>query len=192
MFGTSNSLTSLLDVNYKFLKPCHRLDRNTSGLVLFAKNADSLQILLSKFKIREIEKYYLCKVFGIPKKISQNLTAYLFKDNSKSLVYISDTPKKGYSKIITSYRIISTNKDNNTSILEVCLHTGKTHQIRAHLAHIGFPIIGDGKYGKNDINKKFNKKAQMLYAYKLKFNFNSNSGILDYLSGKEFEIPIEI
>lgn len=126
-----------------FIEPCHRLDRNTTGLVLFAKNTEALDILLYKFKNKEIEKYYIATVYGIPKKKKERLEAYLFKDNKKSLVYISDEPKKGYQKIITSYEIISENKENNTSILDINLETGRTHQIRAHLAHIGLPIIGD-------------------------------------------------
>lgn len=123
--------------------PCHRLDRNTSGLVLFAKNENALNILLEKFKNKEISKFYKCKVYGIPKKNSATLEAYLFKDNKKSIVYIYDKPKTGSVKIITSYKILKTDSKQNTSTLEVELHTGKTHQIRAHLAHIGYPIIGD-------------------------------------------------
>jgi len=125
--------------------PCHRLDRNTTGLVVFAKNKETLEILLDKFKNMEIDKYYKCTVYGIPKLKQTTLTAYLFKDSKKSLVYISDEPKKGYQKIITSYKVISESKENNTSILDVTLHTGRTHQIRAHLAHIRYPIIGDRK-----------------------------------------------
>ena len=128
-----------------FPAPCHRLDRNTHGLVLFAKNKESLNILLNKFKNMEIDKYYKCTVYGIPKESKKTLTAYLFKDTKKSLVYIIDEPKKGYQKIITSYKILYADQKTNTSILEVLLHTGRTHQIRAHLAHIGHPIIGDRK-----------------------------------------------
>lgn len=167
-----------------FIKPCHRLDRNTTGLVLFAKNETVLEILLQKFKNHEIEKHYLATVYGIPTKKQATLTAYLFKDAKKSLVYISDTPKKGYEKIITSYQVIKENKKENTSILDVNLHTGKTHQIRAHLAHIGYPILGDGKYGNNVVNKKFGFKTQQLTSYSLAFNFKSESGILSYLNGK--------
>lgn len=128
-----------------FPAPCHRLDRNTCGLVIFAKTEKALNILLSKFKNMEIEKHYKCTVYGIPKKESDTLIAYLFKDSKKSLVYISDEQKKGYQKIITSYKILSKDYKNNTSILDVTLHTGRTHQIRAHLAHIGHFIIGDRK-----------------------------------------------
>ena len=165
--------------------PCHRLDRNTTGIVLFAKNDVSLNILLDKFKNREIEKHYHATVYGIPKMKHADLTAYLFKDAKKSLVYISDIPKKGYEKIKTSYEVISINKKENTSILDVTLHTGKTHQIRAHLAHIGFPIIGDGKYGNNEINKKFKVKAQQLTSYSIEFKFITPAGILEYLNGKK-------
>ena len=138
------TLTTLLKDTFKNsdISPCHRLDRNTSGLVIFAKNNDALNILLEKFKNHEIMKYYKCMVYGIPKKAEDTLEAYLFKDNKKSLVYIYDEQKKGTVKIITSYKVLSTNKKDNTSILEVTLHTG------AHLAHIGHPIIGDRKIRK--------------------------------------------
>lgn len=179
-----NSLTSIIKESYGAnVEPCHRLDRNTSGLVIFAKNSESLNILLEKFKNMEIEKHYKAKVYGIPKKDSCTLTAYLFKDKKKSIVYISDTPEKGYSKIITSYKILEKNLKENYSILDVTLHTGKTHQIRAHLAHIGHPIIGDGKYGNNEINKKFGVKSQELDAYKIIFNFSTDAKILNYLKG---------
>ena len=142
------SLTKLLLEHFSsldFPAPCHRLDRNTTGLVVFAKNETALNILLDKFKNMEIEKHYKCTVYGIPKIKKQTLTAYLFKDSKKSLVYINNEPKKGYQKIITSYKVLSEDFKNNTSILDVTLHTGRTHQIRAHLAHIGHPIIGDRK-----------------------------------------------
>lgn len=195
---TSNStifLTSILKKqlsNLNFLEPCHRIDLNTKGLVIFAKNQIALNILLDKFKNKEIEKHYLAKVYGIPQKNSALLNAYLFKDSKKSLVYISDTPKKDYLEILTEYKILERNFQKNYSILDVTLHTGRTHQIRAHLSHIGYPIIGDGKYGSNEINKKFSKKTQELYSYKLIFKFTSESNILNYLKGKEISLHIDL
>lgn len=141
-----NSLTSMVHIRYSSSKfspmPCHRLDRNTIGLVLYAKNEEALNILLNKFKHHEIEKHYLALVYGIPKENHKKLEGYLFKDNKKSMVYICDEFKKGYQRIITSYTVLE-KRENNTSLLDVEIKTGKTHQIRAHLAHIGFPIIGD-------------------------------------------------
>lgn len=192
----NNSLTCLLkkQLNLQYLEPCHRLDRNTTGLTLFAKNQKALNILLNKFKNHEIEKHYLAMVYGIPNEKEKTLQAYLFKDNKKSQVYISEVGKKGYVPITTKYTVLSTNKEQNYAILDVELLTGRTHQIRAHLAYIGYPIIGDGKYGKNEINKKFGFKTQKLCSYKLKFCFKfdfkmdnkSDLDMLNYLNGKEF------
>lgn len=167
--------------------PCHRIDRNTTGLVLFAKNETALTILFNKFKHHEIEKHYLALVYGIPKDDKKRMEDYLFKDQKKSRVFISDTPKKGYVNIITTYTILE-KRNNNTSLLDVEIETGRTHQIRAHLAYLGFPIIGDGKYGKNEINKQFQKKEQMLCSYRLKFNFKTDAGILNYLNKKEIKL----
>lgn len=186
-----NSLTTYVHKSYNITcfppMPCHRIDRNTTGLVLFAKNKEALSILLEKFKQHEIEKHYLAFVYGIPKPNHKRCEAYLFKDTKKAHVYLSDSFKQGYQKIITTYHILK-KYSNNTSLLDIEIETGKTHQIRAHLAYLGFPIIGDGKYGINEINKKFGKKYQMLCSSSLKFNFKSDSGILNYLTGKSFII----
>lgn len=180
------TFTSLVKEQFgKNLEPCHRLDRNTSGLILYAKSPESLTILLEKFKNKEIEKHYLTSVYGIVKKGHEILESYLFKDRKKSIVLISDKPKKNYEKIITEYTVLKRNFEENTTKLDVNLHTGKTHQIRAHLAHIGYPIIGDGKYGNNEINKRFSRKVQDLTSYKLVFKFKKDSGILNYLNNKE-------
>lgn len=184
------SLTDLVHKQYNnySIMPCHRLDRNTEGIILFAKNKEVLEILFEKFQNHEIVKYYKCKVIGIPKKKHDVLEAYLFKDTKKSIVYVSNEKKQGYRPIKTEYTILEENKEKNYSILQVILHTGRTHQIRAHLAHIGHPIIGDGKYGINEVNKKFGEKTQNLESYKIKFDFKTNSGMLAYLNGKEIKI----
>lgn len=189
---SNTNLTKILHdkycLNNGFPYPCHRLDRNTSGLIIYAKNKEALDILNNKIEKHEIQKFYKCTVIGILNKKEDTLEDYLFKDSKKSIVYISSTPNQGYKKIITSYKVIDENIKDNLSILEVQLHTGRTHQIRSHLAHIGHPILGDGKYGINEFNKKFNKKFQELIAYKLIFNFTTDAGILEYLNKKEFKI----
>lgn len=187
-----NSFTTWIQSNYpssSFLpEPCHRLDRNTSGILLYAKNQESLTILLDCFKNHEIEKHYHALVFGIPKYKKRTLTSYLFKDSKKAMVFISDVPKKGYQKIITSYQVLQENANNQTSLLDVTLETGRTHQIRAHLAHIGHPIVGDGKYGNAKWNKQFSYPYQQLVSYSLQFHFKEKKPLLQYLNEKKFTI----
>ena len=169
---------------------CHRLDRNTGGLVLIAKNQESLDILLQKMETKEISKFYQCVVKGKPDKDSTSLKAFLFKDESKSRVYISSNKTKGSLEIITKYKLISYDSRRDIGKLEVELITGRTHQIRAHLAYIGHPVIGDGKYGSNTANRPLGVKYQALWAYKLEFDFK-DAGMLNYLKGRTFEVKPE-
>lgn len=164
---------------------CNRLDRNTEGIVIAAKNAEALRILNEKIKNREIQKKYLCVCVGkLPKK-EETLKAYLFKDSKKNTVYVTDKSEIGSKTIVTQVKVLRENE--KLSLVEAILMTGRTHQIRAQLSHIGNPLLGDGKYGINKINREYNVKSQILCAYKLKFDFKSESGVLDYLNGREFK-----
>lgn len=164
---------------------CNRLDRNTGGIVIAAKNAESLRILNQKIKDRELEKYYLCITVGIPPRKKDTITAYLEKNSDGNTVRVTDKKTATNKTIVTTYKVLKTN--GNLALAEIKLDTGRTHQIRAHMAYIGCPLLGDGKYGINRVNKEYKIKTQALYSYKLKFTFTTDGGCLEYLNGKEFE-----
>ncbi len=165
---------------------CNRIDRNTSGIVMVAKNAEALRVLNEKIKEREVEKYYLCVVSGHLEKKADTLTHYHLKNSNDNTVKVFDKPTKETKTMITSYRVLAYSKAN--TLVEIELKTGRTHQIRAHMAYIGHPLIGDGKYGINKINMQYGQKQQLLYSYKIRFNFKENNHILSYLNQKEFEV----
>ncbi len=168
---------------------CNRIDRNTGGIVIAAKNAEALRVMNEKIKNDELRKFYLCAVHGKMPKRNDTLTAYLRKNSANNTVTISDKEKAGYKNIITKYRVITEKRDE--SLLEVELVTGRTHQIRAHMAHIGHSLLGDGKYGVNRADRERGYKYQALYSYRLIFNFGKDEGYLGYLSGKQVSISPE-
>ncbi len=163
----------------------NRIDRNTGGIVIAAKNAQSLRTLNEKLKNREIVKTYLCIAKGKMPKKSDIIKAFHIKNEKTNMVKIYDKEVENSKEIITEYKVLDTNGD--LSLLEVVLHTGRTHQIRAHLSHIGHPLLGDEKYGDKRLNAKNNMKRQALYSYKLTFDFSSSCP-LDYINGKTFEV----
>lgn len=162
----------------------NRIDRNTGGIVIGAKNAESLRILNQKMKDRELHKFYLCLLINKPKKDKAILSDYLIKNEKTNKVTVLRNEKQGAKKILTKYSVLETN--NNLTLCEVELLTGRTHQIRAHMSSIGCPILGDNKYGNKKLNQKYSLSKQCLYSYKLAFDFTTDSGILSYLDKKHF------
>ena len=163
---------------------CNRIDRNTGGIVIAAKNAEALRILNQKIKDRELEKRYLCVVHGTPKPKQGRLEGFLFKDAKQNRVYVTQKPQPGSKTAVTLYRTLASRE--GLSLVECELITGRTHQIRAMMAYAGTPLLGDGKYGKLD--KRFARTYQALYSYQLKFVFTTDAGALDYLNGKSFTV----
>lgn len=163
----------------------NRIDRNTGGIVIAAKNAESLRILCDKIKDRELDKRYLTVVHGVPRKKEALLEGYLEKDESQNRVFLSKNRGDNSKSIKTKYRVLDS-KDG-LSLLEIELLTGRTHQIRAHMAAIGHPLLGEGKYSKSN-DKKLGFDKQALYSYSLEFKFTADAGILNYLNGKRFTV----
>ena len=163
---------------------CNRIDRNTGGIVIAAKNAEALRVMNQKIKDREIDKRYLCIVHGTPRPASGRLEGQLFKDAKENRVYITKTPQKGSKTCVTLYKTLQSR--NGLSLVECELVTGRTHQIRAQMAAAGWPLLGDGKYGKLD--KRYDRKFQALYSYKLTFQFTTDAGCLSYLNGRTFQV----
>ena len=165
---------------------CNRIDRNTGGIVIAAKTAEALRVMNQKIRDRELEKRYLCVVLGRPSPAAGTLEGFLLKDEAKKQVSIRSKPVPGGRKAITKYRTLDTR--GNLSLVECDLITGRTHQIRAMMAHAGHPLLGDGKYGTERINRQYGKKHQCLWSWKLTFQFTTDAGELAYLNGRSWQV----
>lgn len=169
---------------------CNRIDRNTGGMVMAAKDAEALRVMNQLIREDELSKFYLCLVHGHMERERATLHGYLRKDSARNTVEVRDSQFPGSKEIITKYRVLGERQEGGevVSLLEVELVTGRTHQIRAHLAHIGHPLVGDGKYGINRDDRHKGYKFQALYAYRLRFDMTQDAGVLNYLRGREFVI----
>ena len=165
---------------------CNRIDRNTGGIVIAAKTAEALRVMNQKIRDRELEKLYLCAVLGRPTPSAGTLEGFIVKDEAKKQVSIRSKPVPGGRKAITKYRTLATK--GNLSLVECDLITGRTHQIRAMMAHAGHPLLGDGKYGSEKVNRQYGRKHQALWSWKLTFQFTTDAGELDYLNGRSWQV----
>ena len=161
---------------------CHRLDVQTGGLLLIVKDDASYESAVQAFTQRTFRKYYTCRVKGCPARREETMKAYLRKDAQISRVVVTDYPARGAQEIVTAYRVT---ESGECARLEVELITGRTHQIRAHLSHIGHPILGDDKYGDRMLNRQLGIRRQQLWATKM---FFCAEGALAYLNGKSFSV----
>ena len=165
---------------------CNRIDRNTGGIVIAAKDAETLRLINEKIRLRELDKRYLCVTVGRPKRDSGRAECFLLKDEQKKQVTVYHKPVPGGKTAITDYRVLETRGE--LSLVEIGLETGRTHQIRATMADLGCPLLGDGKYGRGDVNRRYGETRQALYAYKLSFDFATDAGQLNYLKGQSFQV----
>ena len=169
---------------------CNRIDRNTGGIVIAAKNTEALRVLNEKIRERELSKFYLCICLGRPEPPKGRIECFLRKDSKTNTVRVYHHPVPDGRSAVTLYETLETR--DRLSLVEVELLTGRTHQIRASFADMGHPLLGDGKYGVGSVNRRYGEAQQALYSYRLRFDFPTDAGILNYLRGREFiadEVP---
>lgn len=177
------ALPELLAARYGTLYPVHRLDTNTTGLVVLARGHKTRVELEKAFREHRVRKKYVATVLGCPKPPAGTLRGWLVKDADRGIVRVCDAPTAQSVEAVTEYAVVSSS--GGMSEVELYPLTGRTHQLRAQLAHIGCPILGDGKYGDFDQNRRRGVKVQQLRAVSIKFV--SLGGTVNYLSGREFK-----
>ncbi|MCI8802178.1 MAG: RluA family pseudouridine synthase [Oscillibacter sp.] len=165
---------------------CNRIDRNTGGIVIAAKNAGTLRILNEKIRDHELEKSYLCVTVGRPQPAAGKIEGFLTKDEAQKLVTFHRRPVPGGKTAVTLYETLETRGE--LSLVRCRLLTGRTHQIRVSMAALGCPLLGDGKYGRGDVNRRYQETRQALYAYQLAFSLPTDAGMLNYLRGRTFTV----
>ena len=165
---------------------CNRIDRNTGGIVIAAKDAETLRIMNQKIKDREISKFYLAIIHGKISPAQGKLEGFILKDEAKKQVKVFDHPVSGGKSAATIYKTLQVR--NGLSLVECELLTGRTHQIRAQFAAAGHPLLGDGKYGREKDNKRYGRSFQALYSYRLSFDFTTDGGVLEYLKGQSYQV----
>lgn len=166
---------------------CNRIDRGTGGIVIAAKTAPALRIMDERIRAREVTKEYLCVCLGRPDPPEGRLEGWLFKDAVKNHVYVKPRSEPGASFAVTDYRVLACR--DGLSLVVCRLHTGRTHQIRVQMAHAGFPLLGDGKYGREQANRQRGEDRQLLWSWRVRFDFTSPAGELDHLRGRSFTVP---
>ena len=165
---------------------CNRIDRWTGGIVIAAKNQPALEEMLERIRLRQVQKTYWCVVLGRLPRREGTLTGYLFKDSKKSRVYVGDSPRPGAKQAVTHYQVLRANRE--LSLVEARLVTGRTHQIRAQFAAAGHPLLGDGKYGREPVNRRYHQPYQALCSREVTVAFPPGEGVLQYLSGLRFQV----
>lgn len=163
---------------------CHRIDRNTEGLVVLAKDEKIRGALDAVIRDRLLSKSYLCVVVGQVQPRSGQLVGQIFKDAKKNRVYVTDHPVKGSKTAVTAYEVLD--RRGELTLVKCRLLTGRTHQIRAQMAAAGWPILGDEKYGDREANRRWRERRQLLAAYALGFDVPSTTPGIGYLAGRRF------
>ena len=168
------------------IRTVHRLDQVVSGLMVFAQTPAAASELSRQIRMGEFKKTYLAVVHGVPQERRGRMEDILLRSKEQRKTFVVNKPCRGSQEAVLEYRLLGSNGE--MSMVEINLITGRTHQIRASMADLGHPLLGDGKYGVGSVNRKYGETHQALYSYRLRFDFPTDAGILEYLRGREFQV----